>query len=292
MKENNTSYRHYIVSSSRSTVKSLGWQALTGKKKDAFLVCLFLILIPLAFDTIVQIIPSDSLLIESAANVISAVLMGTLTLGSSMFFLKNFRGENVRYTEVFHSFKFWGKAFILFLLRGLMVVLGLFLFIFPGIFTFYRTRMAFFILAENPEKNPLICLRESTEMMDGNKMSLFKLDFSFFGWIALSAVPFIAVTLFFAFKSFPVKEYMEALNAVVTNPAMSAAEFEGLYDSLMQLSTDRLAEMINSMGAWLYVLINNLPRLFFIFAEAYMTSSYACFYEFAKGNIYEAAEEA
>jgi uncharacterized membrane protein len=48
--------------------------------------------------------------------------------------------------------------------------------------------MTLFILKDNPEMSATDAITESRRMMNGNKWRLFCLDFSFIGWILLSAL--------------------------------------------------------------------------------------------------------
>ncbi|MBQ1230556.1 MAG: DUF975 family protein [Clostridia bacterium] len=50
----------------------------------------------------------------------------------------------------------------------------------------YRYRFCFTIMAEYPEIGVIDALRNSAQLMKGNKWKLFCLDFSFLGWILLS----------------------------------------------------------------------------------------------------------
>ena len=63
-------------------------------------------------------------------------------------------------------------------------------FIIPGFIATYRYAMAPYIMAEHPEMGIMEAIEASKQMMDGNKWSLFCLDFSFIGWMILSACTF------------------------------------------------------------------------------------------------------
>jgi len=88
------------------------------------------------------------------------------------------------------------------ILRIVVVALGLLLFILPGILAAYSYRMAFMLLADNPDWSPIKALRESRQLMHGHRWRLFCLDASFFGWFLLVGVTFglagIFVTPYFA----------------------------------------------------------------------------------------------
>ena len=71
------------------------------------------------------------------------------------------------------------------ILRFLLVGLGLFLFVLPGILAFYSCRMAYLLLADNPSWSPVRALRESRRLMYGHRWRLFCLDAVFLLWIPL-----------------------------------------------------------------------------------------------------------
>lgn len=112
-----------------------------------------------------------------------------------------------------HPFRFAGLSMLLMLLMlvssvpgiALMVggqlmvggVTGLVLYVAGCVLTFFlaiavalRYFMAIFILLEEPWRKVGECIHLSKEMMDGNKMRLFKLQISFFGILLLTYVTF------------------------------------------------------------------------------------------------------
>ena len=80
------------------------------------------------------------------------------------------------------------RAAALGFVRFLVVALGLLFFIVPGIIAAYSFRMAFMLLADNPDWSPVRALKESMRLMRGNRWRLFCLDASFFGWFLLMVV--------------------------------------------------------------------------------------------------------
>ena len=75
-------------------------------------------------------------------------------------------------------------------LRGLFTFLWSLLFVIPGIIKGYEYMLIPYLLADNPQMDREEAFAKSKEMMDGNKWSLFCLDFSFIGWMILSACTF------------------------------------------------------------------------------------------------------
>ena len=116
------------------------------------------------------------------------ILAGPFMLGATVFLLKIVRNREVEPGYIFSGFEYFLKSFLLALLMSLFIMFWTMLFIIPGFIAFYRYRMAFYILADDPRKSPMQCLAESKFMMAGNKGALFGLDFSFIGWLLLAAV--------------------------------------------------------------------------------------------------------
>ncbi len=74
------------------------------------------------------------------------------------------------------------------LLRSLLVGLWSLLLVIPGIIAGYRYSMADYLLINHPEMGAVEALRRSKELMRGNKMAAFSLDWSFLGWALLTFI--------------------------------------------------------------------------------------------------------
>ena len=73
-------------------------------------------------------------------------------------------------------------------LRGLYTLLWALLLIIPGMIAVYDYSMTNFILNEHPELTANEAIALSKGMMRGNRWRLFCLEFSFIGWMLLSAL--------------------------------------------------------------------------------------------------------
>lgn len=92
---------------------------------------------------------------------------------------------------MFYGFNFlWGKSILLYFFTGLFTLLWLLCFIVPGIIKAFPYAMAPYNLADDPTMSAFDALDESQKMMEGYKWDLFKLGFSFIGWILLSLLTF------------------------------------------------------------------------------------------------------
>src|SRR5690554_7030563 len=79
------------------------------------------------------------------------------------------------YRDLNHAVKLLGVAF----LHWLLTILGLILFIIPGVIFFYRYSQALFIMAENPDLGPWEAMKKSQELMRGYKFNFFLFQLSF-----------------------------------------------------------------------------------------------------------------
>jgi uncharacterized membrane protein len=116
------------------------------------------------------------------------LVTGPLALGMSALYLRYRRRQEGGTELIFSGFNNFLRAAGTFFLIGLFVALWSMLLIVPGIIAAYRYRLAFFILADNPDIGPFDAIRASKELMRGNKAKLFLLDFSFFAWWLLASL--------------------------------------------------------------------------------------------------------
>jgi len=80
------------------------------------------------------------------------------------------------------------KVALITIISRVVISIGYILLIFPGIYLTYAWRYVGLIAVDHPELSISEVFAESKQMTMGNKMNLFILDLSFFGWIILIAV--------------------------------------------------------------------------------------------------------
>lgn len=150
----------------------------------------------------------------------SIFLIGPLNVGFASFFIFFFRRRELHMGHLFDGFEHFFKAVILVIEIGFYVFMWSLLFIIPGIIAAFRYSQAFYILADHPEISVGDCIRLSKHYMKGNKGKYFAFSLSYFGWILLSAIPymlcpdlngvwFILADFVFSAPSFFVLAYME-----------------------------------------------------------------------------------
>ena len=124
-------------------------------------------------------------------TIIGLLIYGPLTIGVSRFSLKLAKGDsNIKFKDLFSGFDVFLKSLIMNIIIMICVFVGTILFIIPGVIVQIMFSQANYILAENPEKSFMECLKESSRMMKGYKMDYFILELSFIGWAILSLLTF------------------------------------------------------------------------------------------------------
>ena len=130
--------------------------------------------------------------------VIAAILLGivffilgsVIETGYSQFNLNLIDRRDLSFDTLFNYFPQWKNLAKTNFFRSLYVFLWSLLLIVPGIMKSYSYAMVPYILAEEPELDTDAALARSTALMDGNRMRLFCLHFSFIGWDILASLTF------------------------------------------------------------------------------------------------------
>ncbi len=117
------------------------------------------------------------------------VITTVLNFGYLLYCLKvSNRDSSMSYSDLFLGIRYIFKVLGLSIMMSIFVMLWSLLLIIPGIIASFRYTQAVFILAENPDKGIMQCIRESKEMMINHKFEYFVLDLSFLLWILLMIV--------------------------------------------------------------------------------------------------------
>lgn len=120
---------------------------------------------------------------------IAFFVLGSITsVGYAKFNLNLIDGANAEVTNLFAYFKYWKTTILANLLRSLYIFLWSLLCFIPGIIASYSYAMVPYIMADEPELTAREACEKSKQMMNGNRMRLFCLTFSFIGWSFLCAI--------------------------------------------------------------------------------------------------------
>ena len=122
--------------------------------------------------------------------IVSVLLSALVSVGYAQFNIDLIDGIKPRIVTMFSKGKQVLTAIIANILVFIRVFLGTLLFIVPGIIATYKYAMVNYIIAENPDISAREALERSKEIMQGNKLRLFLLGLSFFGWALLVVLTF------------------------------------------------------------------------------------------------------
>jgi uncharacterized membrane protein len=187
-----------IVTVASQNMRSWGRQALAGKWKTAVLGTLIYYVVSSAPLVVISALFKDINVVNFAANVYTILVIGPLMLGYYVFMIAIFRKHPGSPSEVFYGFERFGKAFSLFIVMMVRIMLWSILLIVPGIIAAFRYSLAFYVLADNPDIPIIVAIEESKRMMQGNKWKYFCLQMSFIGWALLATAPSTIATMLFA----------------------------------------------------------------------------------------------
>lgn len=186
----------FIVNEPSKNIRTLGRQALNGKWKSAILAVLIytlciavpaIVIVALFGGFSEDVLMSDDFMVpgEGLSSIYSILVSGAFTFGLTVFFLDLVREKKSDIGQIFSGFGFYFKTLLLYVVMCIFIVLWSLLLIVPGIIAAFRYSQAFYILADDPSKDIMDCLKESKEMMKGNKAKYFCLQLSFIGWYLL-----------------------------------------------------------------------------------------------------------
>lgn len=119
------------------------------------------------------------------SNVLQWFLVGPLTVGIIIFYVRFVNRNEIEIENLFEGYKNYFKTVGIVAVYNIVVMIGLLFFIIPGIIFTYMFSQVLFIVAENPEIGVFDAMKQSAQMMKGHKLELFVFHLSFIGWIFL-----------------------------------------------------------------------------------------------------------
>lgn len=142
-------------------------------------------------------INSLSAYLPAGSNLIAILIGAPISVGMATVYLNSFRQIKFRFEDLFEPFKtMYFKTLVLYILKLIYIVLWTLLFIIPGIIKALAYSLSSYIINDNPDLDANDAITKSKELMNGNKWRLFKLMFSYLGWIILGLLAF-GVGIFF-----------------------------------------------------------------------------------------------
>ena len=163
----------------RASLKAMAKSQIKGNVGKLLIITLLFVLISLAASAIPYV-----------GSVAGFVFSAGFSLSLTIIFLGLTQNKPVAIGDMFKGFNDLWAAIKLYFLMSLKIALWSMLFLIPGIVKTYAYSMAPYILAENPGMSAREAINRSKKMMEGHKMELFVLQFSFLGWMILSTFTF------------------------------------------------------------------------------------------------------
>ena len=102
--------------------------------------------------------------------------------GFAWYSLRISRGEKPDYKSLFDGFMRFKRVLWLSVLRGVLVLIGFYLFVIPGIFVWLLFSLAIRLCYDNPSRTAVECLRRSARLMHTRKLAMAWLMMTFIGW--------------------------------------------------------------------------------------------------------------
>lgn len=129
--------------------------------------------------------------LSAASAPLVFIIVGPLLVGQAYYLLD--LAENKSKVNNFELFfepfkKSLVTSIVTNILKGIFIFLWALLLVIPGIIKSYAYSMTSYIIADNPQIDFMEAIKESQNLMKGNKWRLFKLHFSFIGWYILGVL--------------------------------------------------------------------------------------------------------
>jgi uncharacterized membrane protein len=129
------------------------------------------------------------------ADLLQLAIAGPITAGTYMFALRLARGEAPDLGEIFRGFQVFGRAFGVFVLYTVMVVVGLVLLIIPGIYIAVAFMPAMYLVLDD-DLGVIDTLQKAWAMTDGRRGRIFIVLMAIAGLNLLGLVAFLIGVIF------------------------------------------------------------------------------------------------
>ena len=183
----------------------------------------------------------------SFIGILIALLNTVLMAGYACYCLGVHRGREMPYESMFDAFPYAGKVILLELLEALLIGVGLFLFIVPGVVLALCYATSLYHLCEEPEIGVIEAMRRGRSELRGYKLQLLFLLLSFLPLLLLVSLPVMLVDYFLMDAFSGTLGGVLAHNLVLGVLAAFASLYVTPYLSLAQVGFYR---RVTAGGAW------------------------------------------
>ena len=168
------------------TYKNRALASLEGKWSTAVIATFIYLLISMGINWTITLPMGDDLTMSYSTSGIWTLICLPLGWGFVVYFLRLIRKEELDYGRLFDGYKDFLRIFLTMFLQNLAIVIGILLFIVPGIILCAGLIMTSFVLKDDPEIAYIDAMKKSWELTNGHKWDLIWLFLGFIGWIILS----------------------------------------------------------------------------------------------------------
>lgn len=129
--------------------------------------------------------------------IIDYLILPVLNVGLCIITLKQIRGQEFSFNDVWSAYGVMGTAVLLSLANSILISLWSLLFIIPGIIKSYDYSLCYFILADSPKMTQSEVREESCNLMDGNRVRSIFTELPMYVGAALIFIAFLLLNKFF-----------------------------------------------------------------------------------------------
>lgn len=167
---------------SLSELRNDGYKDLEGRWGNAVVLTLVYVLVSSAISALIGEVSEN-------ISLLSTLIIFPMTWGYNIAFLDNTRGTNGKPLDLsylWNGYHDFSRIVGTYLLTYIYVILWSLLLIVPGIIKGYSYAMVPYILRDDSSISYNKAIEMSMNMMEGNKLRLFKLHLTFLGWLLLA----------------------------------------------------------------------------------------------------------
>ena len=119
--------------------------------------------------------------------------------------------------ELFAPFQEYVRIMAVYLLVTIATVVGMLLFIVPGIILSLGLSMTLFILRDDSKVSPVGAMKRSWAMMRGHKWEYFLLGLSFLGWAVLACMSIVGILWFIPYAQTAMAHFYDRVRTLPSN---------------------------------------------------------------------------
>ena len=168
--------------------KNRALASLEGMWGTAAIATLIYLVLTMGINWGITVPLGDDFVISYSTSGIWALICLPLGWGFVNYFLNLIRKEELNFGQLFDGYKDFVRIFVTVLMVDIATIIGLCLFIVPGIILMAGLVMTDFVMKDDKEIGYIDAMKKSWELTDGHKGDLIWLFLSFLGWMILAGL--------------------------------------------------------------------------------------------------------